>query len=30
MISGIVINNIDGEFVPEDIFFQNWLKAIDY
>ena len=30
MISGIVINNIDGEFVPEDIFFQNWLNAIDY
>ena len=30
MISSIVINNIEGEFVPEDIFFQDWLKAIEY
>jgi len=30
MISSIVINNIDSEFVPEDIFFQKWIKAIEY
>tara|TARA_B110000967_G_C18696254_1_gene465528 strand:+ start:96 stop:539 length:444 start_codon:yes stop_codon:yes gene_type:complete len=30
MINSIIINNIEGEYVPKDAFFQDWLKAVDY
>ena len=30
MINCIIINDIDGEYVPKDIFFQDWLKAVEY
>ena len=30
MINCIIINDINGEYVPKDIFFQDWLKAVGY